>query len=78
MIDHSRSFRQWKQLRNPAAVTHCDPQLLQALENLRREDVERDLGAFLTMEEIEGLMARRDLIVQKLTGQSSNAHAAAL
>jgi hypothetical protein len=77
MIDHSRSFRKWKQLRNPAAVTHCEPQLLDALEHLRREDVERELGPFLTAEEIDGLMARRDLIVQKLTGQSSSASAAA-
>jgi len=78
MIDHSRSFRKWEQLRNRAASTHCDPQLLQALENLRREDVERDLGAFITTEEIDGLMARRDLIVQKITAQSSSARAAAL
>lgn len=78
MIDHSRSFRKWKSLRNPAAITHCAPQLVDALERLRHEDVARELGPFLTEEEIDGLMARRDLIVQKLTGQTSSAAAAAL
>lgn len=66
MIDHTRAFRKWHTLRNPAAITHCSPELLQSLKDLRRADVERDLGEFLTTEEIDGLMARRDLIVQKL------------
>jgi hypothetical protein len=66
MIDHTRAFRQWTTLRNPAAVTHCSPELYQALKSLRRSDIERDLGAFITPREIDGLMARRDLIVAKL------------
>lgn len=66
MIDHTRSFRKWKTLRNPAAITKCSPELLRALQALRRQDVERELGEFLTPEEIDGLMARRDLIVQRL------------
>jgi hypothetical protein len=69
MIDHTRAFRKWTSLRNPAAVTYCKPQLLQALKNLRRGDVARDLGPFLTEAEIDGLMARRDLIVAKLEGR---------
>ena len=66
MIDHTRAFRKWPQLRNAAAVTRCNPDLLRALKTLRRSDVARDLGAYLTDEEIDALMARRDLIVQKL------------
>jgi hypothetical protein len=69
MIDHTRAFRKWTSLRNPAAITQCKPQLLQALKNLRRSDVARDLGPFLTDAEIDGLMARRDLIVAKLEGR---------
>jgi hypothetical protein len=69
MIDHTRAFRKWTSLRNPIAVTQCKPQLLQALKNLRRSDVARDLGPFLTEAEIDGLMARRDLIVAKLEGR---------
>jgi hypothetical protein len=66
MIDHTRAFRQWPTLRNAAAVTRCDPDLLRALEQLKRSDVVRELGPFLTAEEIDGLMTRRDLIVAKL------------
>lgn len=69
MIDHSRTFRKWTSLRNPAAITHCKPDLLQALKNLRRADVAQQLGPFITDDEINGLMARRDLIVAKLEGR---------
>ena len=66
MIDHTRAFRKWKTLRNPAAVTHCNAGLLAHLKALNRRDVERDLEPYLTGEEIDGLMARRDLIVDIL------------
>ncbi len=69
MIDHTRAFRKWTSLRNPAAITHCKPALLQALKNLRRGDVARELGPYVTEAEIDGLMARRDLIVSKLEGR---------
>ncbi len=69
MIDHSRSFRKWPTLRNPAAVTHCTPDLLRSLEHLKRADVARECGEFLTPEEIDALMARRDLIVARITGK---------
>jgi hypothetical protein len=78
MIDHTRAFRKWKQLRNPEAITRCEPRLLEALQRLRREDVEQQMEGLLTPEEVDGLMARRDLIVQKLINQSSSARAAAL
>jgi hypothetical protein len=71
MIDHTRAFRKWKTLRNPAAITHCSPELLARLKALNRHDVERDLTPFVTNEEIDGLMARRDLIVDKLERESS-------
>ncbi len=66
MIDHTRSFRKWTTLRNPAATTHCNADLYQALKDLKRADLDRDLGQFVTPEELDGLMARRDLIVAKL------------
>ena len=66
MIDHTRSFRKWRTLRNPAAITRCNADLFQALKSLRRTELVRDLGEFLTPEEIDGLLARRDLIVQKI------------
>jgi hypothetical protein len=66
MIDHTRAFRAWRTLRNPAAITHSTPDLYRSLVNLRRADVERELGPFLTQDEIDGLMARRNAIVDKL------------
>jgi hypothetical protein len=69
MIDHTRAFRKWTSLRNAAAVTRCTPQLLAALKRLRREDVARELGPYLTGAEVDGMMARRDLIVAKLEGR---------
>lgn len=73
MIDHTRAFRKWTTLRRPEAVTKCNPDLLRWLKALRRQDVVRDMGDLLSAEEIDGLMARRDLIVQKLAGQASTA-----
>ncbi|MBZ5586298.1 MAG: hypothetical protein LAQ30_29750 [Acidobacteriia bacterium] len=70
MIDHTRAFRTWKKLRNPAAITHCTPELLERLKSLRKRDVEAEMGALLTPAEIDGLMARRDLIVGKLERSS--------
>lgn len=66
MIDHTRAFRTQHELRNPAAITHCNADLFQALKSLRRSDVVREMGEFLTADEIDGMMARRDLIVSKL------------
>jgi hypothetical protein len=75
MIDYTRAFRKWESLRNPAMIVHCSPGLLIALQTLRREDVERELGPFLTPEEIDGLMARRDLIVEQVSAQTTAAAA---
>jgi hypothetical protein len=71
MIDHTRAFRKWPTLRRPTAVTHCNPDLLHWLKVLKREDVAREMGDLLTAEEIDGMMARRDLIVAKLEGRSN-------
>jgi hypothetical protein len=66
MIDHTRAFRKWHTLRNPAAVTKCNPDLLAALKALSRDTVARELSPYLNDEEIDAVMARRDLIVDKL------------
>jgi hypothetical protein len=75
MIDHSRTFRKWTSLRNPAAITHCRPDLLRALKNLRRDEVAQQLATLITDDEIDGLMARRDLIVAKLEGRGDGTSA---
>jgi hypothetical protein len=66
MIDHTRAFRKSTSLKNPKAITGCDGSLHKALKKLREEDVTRELGLYLTPEEIAGLMARRDKVLQQL------------
>jgi hypothetical protein len=66
MIDHTRAFRKWHTLRNPAAVSKCSPELKRALEGLTRGVLLRELAPYLTNEEIEALLARRDLILERL------------
>lgn len=69
MIDHTRAFRKWPQLRDPKAITHCEPELLRSLKALTRDDVAHQLMPYISDEEVDGLMARRDLIVEKLESQ---------
>lgn len=66
MIDHTRAFRKWSTLRNPAAVGKCSPELRRALEDLTRDVLLRELASYLTTEEIDAILARRDLIVERL------------
>jgi len=66
MIDHTRAFRKWPTLRNAAAITKCSPELLRSLKALTRGTVSRDLSPYLTGEEIDALMARRNRIVEIL------------
>ena len=66
MIDHTRAFRKWPKLRNPAAITRCNPDLFNALKSLNRAGLARDLGPYLTDEEIDAILIRRDLIVDLL------------
>ena len=63
MIDFSRAFRIWGELRRPERITRCDRQLLERLRQVTEEDVERKIGQHLTPGEISALMERRDKIV---------------
>jgi hypothetical protein len=64
LIDHTRAFRAQKTLLKPESLGRCDYKLLQALKNLNTVTVKAQLGPYLRAEEITGLLARRDLIVQ--------------
>ena len=63
MIDFSRAFRIWGELRSPERIARCDRQLLEKLRQLTEEDVERKIGQHLTHGEISALMERRDKLV---------------
>jgi len=64
LIDFSRAFRMTKTLYNPKQLTRADRTLLASMRGLTLDGVQRALGSWLNKLEIEGLMARRDLIVQ--------------
>lgn len=63
LIDHTRAFRDMKDLRSPKDLVECDRKLLGKLRELNKEILTKELGRYLTTMEIEGLLARRDKIV---------------
>lgn len=68
-IDHTRAFRVWPRLRRPNEVTNIDRALLERLRGLDRAGLEAHTGEWLTGRQLDGLMARRDLIVQTLAAR---------
>jgi hypothetical protein len=64
MIDFTRAFRTWSKLENENELVRCDRGLLSRLRQISREDVKAAVGKHLSRWEIDGLMARRDLIVE--------------
>jgi hypothetical protein len=53
-----------KTINNPKQLTRADRTLLRSMRELTLDGVRQALGRWLNKSEIEGLMARRDLIVQ--------------
>jgi hypothetical protein len=64
MIDHSRSFRLHHTLQNVKNLVKCDRTLLRNLRALKKEDAAGALIPYCTKSEVDGVMARRDLIVK--------------
>jgi hypothetical protein len=64
MIDHTRAFRWHRALRSPGNLARCDRELLERLRSLDEATLQRELGRYLGPREIDGILARRDLIVQ--------------
>ena len=64
MIDHTRAFRMQRSLENPKNLAQCDRNLLAKMKELDKSGLKQRLGKYLTAMEIDGLLARRDKIVQ--------------
>ncbi|MCL4842885.1 MAG: hypothetical protein KJZ79_13645 [Bryobacteraceae bacterium] len=62
-IDHTRAFRVRTELLRPADITHIDRAFWARLQALDRKTVEARTARWLSAEQIDGLMARRDRIV---------------
>jgi hypothetical protein len=65
MIDFTRAFRTYRQLREPVNITKslCSRQLLERLRKLDGAEFAQKTKDLLTKAEIDGVMARRDKIV---------------
>ena len=62
-VDFSRAFRRNKELRAPKDLVKCDRHLLEKLKALKADELAEKTKGFLTKEEVDGVMARRDKIV---------------
>jgi len=63
-IDSSRAFRRDRELRREESLQRFSRSVLEALRRLQREEVESRLGPWLDRRQIDGLMARRDAILE--------------
>ena len=63
MIDFSRAFRLYHQLKNEKDLVKCDRQLLESLRKLSQNQVEQGTKQYLSPSEIKAVMMRRDKIV---------------
>jgi len=63
LIDHSRSFRPWNEIKDPKLLPRFSRSLLEGLQKLEFADVRGKAGRYLLDEQIRGLLARRDAIL---------------
>ena len=63
LIDHSRSFRPQRQLRDPQLLTRFSKSLLEGLGRLELQDLRKRLNRYLSAAQINGLLQRRDAIL---------------
>src|SRR6266576_3073312 len=62
-VDFSRAFRKNKDLRAPKNLVKCDRQLLEKLKALKADELAGESKGYLTKDEVNAVMARRDKIV---------------
>ncbi len=65
MIDFSRAFRLYRKLRNPENLERCSRELMSRLQELDQDTLSENTRDLLTKSEVEGVMARRDLILER-------------
>jgi hypothetical protein len=64
MIDFTRAFRSWDEVPSPLTILRrCDRSLLAAMRALTKESLRRAAAEYLSPFEIDGVLARRDILV---------------
>jgi hypothetical protein len=64
LIDHTRAFSAVPKLMNPEDLTMCRRPLFEKIQGLSASAIQGAANGYLTQSEVEGVMKRRDLIVQ--------------
>lgn len=64
LTDHTGAFRVRNQLADPESLTRCDRALLRRLRELNRNDLQRILGKYLSLRQLDALEARRAILVR--------------
>jgi hypothetical protein len=64
-IDFTRAFRTNKNLQKPGDLVQCERHLFQKLKELNGSDLEEKTRHYLTKDEVQAVMARRDKIVAR-------------
>jgi hypothetical protein len=65
MIDHTRAFKVFKQLRKPKDLGEtCDAELLASMRALQKPALQEAMKGLLDEGQVEGLLGRRDAIVR--------------
>jgi hypothetical protein len=64
-IDFSRAFRLSKDLQHPTDLVRCDRKLFEKLKTLDGNELAQRTKHYLTKPEVQGVMARRDKIVER-------------
>jgi hypothetical protein len=63
VIDHSRTFRPFEELKNPKQLTMFSRKLLENIKKLDEPTLQEHLGKYLSPAQIHGILKRRDAIV---------------
>lgn len=63
-VDFTRAFRTIKTVREPKNLVKCDRQLFEKLKALNGDELAEKTKGYLSKDEVKGVMARRDKIVE--------------
>lgn len=64
-VDFSRAFRTFKEVLDTKDLVRCDRQLFDKLKALNANDLTEKTKGYLNKDEVKGVMARRDKIVER-------------
>jgi hypothetical protein len=69
LIDFSRAFRTSKKLQEPERLNAVDRKLFARLKELTRDGLRQRIGRWVSRDQIDAVLVRRDLIVRTLEDQ---------